>query len=359
MAIQNLQYKIVADHTPLEKAFRYVFEHAMSPDEALKQLPFLCSPGGILADCPEDRQAFEQILAHMDSEDPLEDDDFFRGDGMLFINVHPRYMPVFRHRHHFFELQYVIRGTVKQTVAGHELLLQEGDVCFIAPDTFHAVSVFDDDTILINILVRVDTFRATFMNILNKEDIISDFFSRVLFCNSFYPYLYCNARIPEKLTPIILDMIRIDNSDMRLKNRLQTTKLEEFFIYLLDEHEYDFLTGSVIGDTDKKVLPMLRYIRDHVRTVTLTEVAEHFNYSESYLSRIIASYSGTSFQEIVRTTRLHNAARLLATSDMPVGEISVESGYEDRTYFHKAFKKQYGVTPSEYRRQSITGTDIG
>ena len=350
MAVTNLHYKLVADFTPLEKAFKYVYDNSMTPEKALRSLETGHELNRILSISQQDRDAFEQILKNLKDTQALYDDAFFTAIDDLFINIHSRYMPELLHKHQFFELQYVIEGTLNQVVAGHELSLHAGDICFIAPETMHAVSIFDDETILVNVLIKVDTFRSVFINLLNKEDVISDFFSRVLFCNSFYPYIYCRTRIAQKLTPVVMDMIETDNSSMPYKSRLMVTKLEEIFILLLNHHEFDFVTGSTLGDTDKKVLPMLRYIQDNFKTVTLTDMASYFNYSESYLSRIITTYSGSSFSEVVKSAKLRNAARLLESSDMPIGDISMESGYEDRTYFHKAFKKQYGMTPAEYRK---------
>ena len=353
MVTVDLDSGIPAEFSRQEQCFKYIFEHNWPCNEAVSRMnkdPYLSS---VLSDAPDDALAVRRILERAGSESVLEDEEFFRDNEDVFMNMHSRYMPVYKHRHSFFELQYVLRGTLDQVIAGQQLTLDAGDVCFIAPNTDHSLSVFDDETLIINILIRVDTFRTVFTGLLNKDDIISDFFSRVLMCNSFYPYIYCRTGIEEKLTSVILDMEQAYSSDMRLKNRLLVTKLEEFFIYLLDAHEYDFVTGSSIGETDRKVLPILRYIQDNFRTVTLSGLAEYFNYSEPYLSRIITMYSGNSFSQIIRGIRLKNAARLIESTDLPITDIGEESGYEDRTYFHRTFKKQYGMTPSQYRQQHL------
>ena len=163
--------------------------------------------------------------------------------------------------------------------------------------------------------------------------------------------MYCHTEIEKELTAIVRDMIAISQSQMRFRNRLLINKLEELFIHLLEKHEYDFVTGSALGETDKKILPVLRYIQEHFRTVTLRETARYFNYSETYLSRFISQYSGSSFSQLVKTTRMRHAAKLLESSAMPIEDIGTECGYEDRSHFHKTFRKEYGVTPKEYRNR--------
>ncbi|MDO4571945.1 MAG: AraC family transcriptional regulator [Clostridia bacterium] len=349
MPIEQMEFRPHVPFTALEKAFRHLHENGLSASDALQRYESAVALKSFLKGNPDAEFAFLNILRKLDSG-ILSNEVFFKETEDIVINLHPRYMPVYTHIHHFFELQYVLVGTLRQLVAGHDLVLSAGDVCFIAPETQHAISVFDDDTLVLNALIKVDTFRSAFINLLNANDIISDFFSRVLFCNSFYPYMYCHTAIKDKLDKIVLEMIRVENSAIRGRNRLMTIKLEEFFLYLLDRHECDFVTGSAIGETDKKILPILHYIRDNFRTVTLSETARHFNYSESYLSRIITTYSNNSFSQILRTTRLRNAARLLENTSLPIAAVCVESGYEDRTHFYKAFKEEYGMTPAEYRQ---------
>ena len=58
---------------------------------------------------------------------------------------------------------------------------------------------------------------------------------------------------------------------------------------------------------------------------------------------------GTSFVDYLRDYRLTMAARLLLVSDDTVLSIAEEVGFDNLSYFNRAFKKKYGVTPREYR----------
>ncbi|MBQ9032347.1 MAG: helix-turn-helix domain-containing protein [Parasporobacterium sp.] len=354
MALQNLVYRLEADFTPMETAFKYIYEHQLSPAQAIEAFSTDRRLTEILSAYSDDLSAVREILSHLETAANLNDDIFFGGMEDVYLNIHARYMPVFRHKNQFFNIQYVIRGILKEEVSGQELTFRPGDICFIAPETVHALSVFDDETIVVNILIKRETFQSVFINLLNKEDIISDFFTRVSLCNSYYPYIYCRTGIEQELTDIVREMIAISDSQMRFRNRLLINKLEELFIHLLEKHEYDFIAGSTLGETDKKILPVLRYIQEHFRTVTLRETARYFNYSETYLSRLISQYSGRSFSQLVKTARMRYAAKLLEFSNMPIEDISIECGYEDRSHFHKTFRKEYGVTPKEYRKDKTT-----
>lgn len=334
--------------TPLEKAFKYLHVSGLS-QTPLEQLP--PELVDVFRGDPAEEARFWRIKKRTHPE-VLDDPLFFDGNADIFVMIHPRYMPVPSHSHEFFELQYVLAGSLSQTIGEGNLRMGQGDVCFMAPGTEHIPMVFDDDTLLVNILIRQGTFRSTFIDLLRTNDVISDFFTRVLYCTSFYPFMFCRGCSEPELVSTILEMIRVNGEDMRYKDRLLRTLLEEFFIYLLRDHEYDFVTASQKGGEHRNIVAILSYIHQNFRTVTLSEAARFFNYNEAHLSRMIRSYTGSGFLQILKTIKLQHAAHLLEGSVMPVSEVITDSGYEDKTYFYREFKKKFGTTPAQYRNNA-------
>jgi AraC-like DNA-binding protein/mannose-6-phosphate isomerase-like protein (cupin superfamily) len=334
--------------TTLERAFKFLHASGLSYADLKEAPPGLAE---ILSGHPSEEAEFWNIRA-FEIDDVLDEHMFFDEDADIFINIHPRYMPAPPHTHHFFELQYILSGSLTQSIGDGTLRMGTGDVCFIAPGTKHTLLVFDDDTLIVNILIRKDTFRSTFINLLRTNDIISDFFTRVLYSNSFYPFILCRACSEQELASVILNMIRVRRENRRYKDRLLRAMLEEFFIYLLRDHEYDFVTASACGGDHRNVVAMLSYIQQNFRTVSLSGTARFFNYNEAHLSRMIRAYTGSGFSQIVKTIKLQHAANLLEGTVVPVSDVIADSGYEDKTYFYREFKKKYGSTPAVYRRNS-------
>jgi AraC-like DNA-binding protein len=60
---------------------------------------------------------------------------------------------------------------------------------------------------------------------------------------------------------------------------------------------------------------------------------------------------GTSFVDYLRDYRLTIASRLLTTSDSSILDIAAESGFENLSYFNRAFKAHFGMTPRDYRKK--------
>ena len=85
--------------------------------------------------------------------------------------------------------------------------------------------------------------------------------------------------------------------------------------------------------------------------ITIEDIAKHAGFSTDYFNRIFHAHTGFNIMEYVRFTRLKKAARLLRLKGWDILDIALECGYETHESFTRAFKKQYDLTPSEYRKK--------
>lgn len=102
---------------------------------------------------------------------------FMKPNRNIGIQKHPRYLPYFTHSHTFFEIAYVLFGSCRQMIEGKPLHLSEGDFCMLAPGVRHGIEIMDDDTIMLNILIRYDIFVDIFYSTLRNKSQISTFFN--------------------------------------------------------------------------------------------------------------------------------------------------------------------------------------
>jgi len=98
----------------------------------------------------------------------------------------------------------------------------------------------------------------------------------------------------------------------------------------------------------------LRYIRTCCGNpgITIEEVALHAGFSTAYFNRLFSAHTGFTVMEYVRFRRLKTALRLLRTTGRDILDIALECGYETHESFSRAFRKQYGRNPSEYRAET-------
>lgn len=123
------------------------------------------------------------------------------------------------------------------------------------------------------------------------------------------------------------------------------------------------LTGWMIGFHEKldsefddyknksRMEEALAYIRDNYdRDLNMAVVSNHVSMNYSLFSYAFKQYTGKNFVNYLKELRMNEAKRLLAETDMRVIEISRQVGYENEKHFMKTFKKECGVSPTEYRK---------
>ncbi|MCR4587322.1 MAG: AraC family transcriptional regulator [Lachnospiraceae bacterium] len=119
------------------------------------------------------------------------------------------------------------------------------------------------------------------------------------------------------------------------------------------------LYGQIVTDSgpsekpaDQKqiYLDIIDYIQLNInRNVTLSEIAMNFGYNPKYLSHLFAKIRGIPLKQFILQQKIDAANFLLADGDKTVTEISRELGFSDSHNFCRTYKKNTGLTPSEYR----------
>ena len=105
------------------------------------------------------------------------------------------------------------------------------------------------------------------------------------------------------------------------------------------------------GGTDDLIDDALNYIfTNSAREIRLAEVAARVAMSESGFSRYFRRSAGQSFSDTVRKLRLAHACQLLENTDEPISTICHRTGYQNLSNFNRQFRREYGITPGQYRR---------
>jgi len=86
---------------------------------------------------------------------------------------------------------------------------------------------------------------------------------------------------------------------------------------------------------------------------TLDELAAAAGMSRFQLSRMFRQVIGVSLRQYVRDLRLKRACQLLAARNVSITEIALQCGFYDSSHFQKAFRSHFGVTPTQFRQDSM------
>ena len=96
-----------------------------------------------------------------------------------------------------------------------------------------------------------------------------------------------------------------------------------------------------------------RYLEDnYMFDISLDSVGEILHISPAYLSAQFKKYQKMNFLDCLTELRINAAKELLNDPFRSSAEVASMVGYEDASYFARAFKKRTGITPTQYRKQA-------
>jgi two-component system, response regulator YesN len=97
-----------------------------------------------------------------------------------------------------------------------------------------------------------------------------------------------------------------------------------------------------------------KYISAHFSdaNLSLNEVAAQVNFSPNHFSAVFSAETGETFRDYLTRTRLEQSKKLLHTSKIKCAEVAFQCGYNDPHYFSLIFRKNYGLTPQQYRESA-------
>jgi two-component system, response regulator YesN len=90
--------------------------------------------------------------------------------------------------------------------------------------------------------------------------------------------------------------------------------------------------------------------KNYAEDLSLETLAETFYFNPSYFSTLFKNYTRVNFSQYLLNLRMKKGKELLEKTDYKVYEVAARIGYKDSKYFNRVFKKEFGVTPDEYRR---------
>ncbi len=131
--------------------------------------------------------------------------------------------------------------------------------------------------------------------------------------------------------------------------------MEVFSEFLLNLHN-KISDGMEDYKNKQKMQQAIDYIQqNYTKDLNMAVVSNHISMNYSLFSLVFKEYTGMSFVSYVKELRISEAKKLLTNTDKKINEISTLVGYENEKHFMKVFKTLYGVSPSEYRRNTQVG----
>lgn len=187
---------------------------------------------------------------------------------------------------------------------------------------------------------------------------------RVIFVTAYSLFQYAHEAVHLGACDYLLkpvDPDELEASVRRAMRQIQTErKLEELAAARPQseqtETEEEAEDAPEEGENSQTALVMAhvrRYLEDnYMFDLSLDSVGEILHISPAYLSAQFKKYQKMNFLDCLTELRINAAKELLSDPFRSSAEVASMVGYEDASYFARAFKKRTGMTPTQYRRQA-------
>lgn len=250
-----------------------------------------------------------------------------------------------RHWHDSLELLFVLSGSVTIIVDGEKYVLEQDDVLLINANSPHELSA--ERCILAAVQIKLSLFDK---NLLPEEPLFFD-------CNS---KTSTNTEGLLQVKRIVANFMKAyassDESRLYRAKALSYALLSELIIHFkTDRSETRQLQAQQQNERINRIADYIA--RHHQENITLQQVAEREYLSVPYLSRFFNKRMGMGFTAYLNQVRLTHAVSDLLATDELIDRIAGKNGFSNTQAFVQLFKKQYGVLPSQYRRQKAQAKD--
>lgn len=166
-----------------------------------------------------------------------------------------------------------------------------------------------------------------------------------------------------KITNHIDHMIETDVSSLSSEVTVESLLLQ-IFSCILEERKTNLASARMEIDQDQYMQKALTYIQNHVgEQLTVSQVAKELFIGRTLLFQLSRKYFNLSPRQLITHAKIIRACELLKTTDDSIKNISDMCGYTNQFAFSRAFRRECGIAPSEFRQiyrnseESITTQD--
>jgi len=258
--------------------------------------------------------------------------------------LNSEYPVVTTHWHEEAELTLITEGNCIYQIDLTDYEVREGDLIFIPPLLLHSISVNTSDALLSETYV----FHMNFLGG-NATDI----------CSTRYltPMMNQEFSLPCLMTPEhpayaslrkIFDQIATlyDETVMGYELALKSLFLQAIFLLL----QYSEKSASPVARASSdKLKQVLDYIELHYgEPISISELAGMCYFSDYHFMRFFKKHMSMTCVEYINNLRLEKSVELFEQGNTSILDVSLTVGFRNLSYFHRAFKKKYHMTPLSF-----------
>ena len=257
------------------------------------------------------------------------------------------------HKHHFFELIYVLDGSGVHNINDNHYEFYKGDVFLLTPEDAHTFQIVAPTKFCI-----IDFTESFFSKSAHKQEEkmdVSDFFKRLeyIFHNHHNVKGNLIADRDRNIFEVLINQLISEKEQEQSFGVIITQNIVFLLLHLIARNiQQNIIIYSKEENPKNKVHDITAYIQQNIydkELIKLENLAVHFNKSPDYLNRYFKSETGNTIKEYITRYKLNLIQTRLKFSDLTISEIADEMNFTDESHLNKTFQNQYGMTAKQYR----------
>lgn len=267
---------------------------------------------------------------------------------LIRVRTHTRFVHFPKHKHNYIEVIYMCQGNTTHIIDGNQVILKTGELLFLNQNATQEILPAGEGDIAVNFIILPEFFDTAFRMISEEENTLRDFLIGCLCHDTNYnSYLHFQVAGILPIQNLVENMAWTLLHEQPNKSNINQITMGLLFLQLM--HHTDKISSSSDSFEQQLIFQILGYIDENYRDGELTELASLLNYDIYWLSRTIKKLLGRTYKELLQIKRLNQAVFLLLNTKLSVADVCNAIGYDNTSYFHRIFKKHYGMSPKEYR----------
>lgn len=258
------------------------------------------------------------------------------------------YYNVDSHTHNYYEFYFFLEGNVSMNIEGTSYPLKQGDVIVIPPNVRHHALLHD---------IHIPYRRFVFW-------ISVDYCNDLLQLSSDYVYLMQHAKITKHYI-FHYDVIAFNALQSKVFRLIEELHSNRFgrdakitlcvndLILHLNRTVYEMEHPKSQHEEQNLYQNLLLYIEDHLdENLSLDCLADHFFVSKYHIAHVFKENLGLSVHQFITKKRLKMCQEAIL-SRTNISEVYLMYGFKDYSSFFRAFKKEFGMSPKEYKELTV------